>query len=140
MKLRDIIVADVILEAGSGKVNILGAGVTTITPSELPARQQDLAALFRLEIEKADYNRAAQMLTVRLLEPDGSTLGSVKVGIEPADIAEGRTTMPEENQVMNFTWRLSGVPLPRAGVYRFVVELDERKLGSQAFLVAEPAG
>jgi hypothetical protein len=67
--VENIIVADYVAESG-GKVNIIGAGITRLTPPMLPTALPTIAVLVRMRVDAADPE-SDHFIEISLRDPPG---------------------------------------------------------------------
>jgi hypothetical protein len=124
MKFDFVIVADAATEAG-GKLNILGAGITRLTPPRVPWREPALTFVVRALVEPDDLGQDHR-ITVSVVEPGGSFLvPPMKTEIPAAELLKtAERAADEEARGVQLIATLAGPVFRQAGVYEVVVEID----------------
>lgn len=131
MKIPMAFLADEANFSQDGKLNALGM-FDRISASELPVVHPRMVFCFRVHAEAADAGRVLPV-QVLLVDDDGAVLFEANGEITPPPVPPG------EFSTANQVFTLVGVQLPRAGLYRFVVNIDGLPPHETPFIVSTTA-
>jgi hypothetical protein len=128
MRLDTLILADSANEAG-GKLNILGAGITRLTPPVLPWSQV-VTLIVRAILEPDDFE-LDHTVRVLLLDPhDSPLLPPFDMTFGPDDLRPIRErTVEGETTTAQLLFVMQGARINEAGTHQFVVEFDGHEVG-----------
>lgn len=108
--------------AVEGKLHVNGAGITRLTPPEVPFFLPLLSLVARWRLDGRE-DAGKHELTLRFQTPDGTDLiPSEPVPIEQRD--PYATALPGEEVFMQLVFNFGAILLPVEGIYRFSVQLD----------------
>jgi hypothetical protein len=131
-----VLLADATNES-AGKLNILGAGISRLTPTDLPSVLPQLALVVRVELDNEDFERPHR-ISVELLDPDGEqVVPPLAVTLAPEQLQPLRDTLLEgEMPAAQLTLAMQGLHFTREGVFEFVVGLDGEEVRRYPVVVA----
>ncbi len=123
-----IILADATNESG-GKLNILGAGISRITPAALPSVLPQIAVVVRASLAEGDYDRTHQ-LSIEMVGPNGAqVVPPLESTVLPEMLRPMRDSLLNgEQEAVNMTFLMQGLTFSEEGIYQFVVRLDDQEL------------
>jgi hypothetical protein len=136
-----VLLADATNESG-GKLNILGAGISRMTPTSLPSVLPQLALVVRVELDDEDFGRS-HGISVELLNPDGDqVVPPFTVTVTPEQLEPLRGSLLEgEMPAAQLTLAMQGLQFAREGVYEFVVGINGEEVRRYPVVLAvTPAG
>jgi hypothetical protein len=125
MMIETVLLADA-AAAAEKKLNVLGAGVTRLTPRVLPWAQPSLAIVIRARVEPEDLG-VDHVLTVDFRGPDErSLLPAVMVApVDQAALAETTAhSLPGELSALHVILGVQGLRVTNEGLHAIVVFLD----------------
>jgi hypothetical protein len=122
--VENIVIADYVAEA-SGKVHILGAGITRLTPPTLPVVLPTIAVFVRMRIDAADAERD-HVIDISLREPGGKVMGTPSTYSVPGTDLAGIMERSEEDEIaaVQVIAMQIGPVFSTAGTYSIVVTVD----------------
>jgi hypothetical protein len=118
-----------------GKLYVHGGGITRLTPPVFPFMVPMLAVVVRLEAELSDYEGTHE-IGLTLLDPTGESV------LPPVAVTSHLGPTPEfvdgEEQYIQLTLSLGGIPIPQPGLYRLELAIDGEVLRVLNLPVVEP--
>lgn len=125
-------------EANSGLLYVAGGGWDTVTatapiegaPPEVFVVLNG-ALVIRILFHTTETNRD-HTFTVTIIDEDGGELGKIEGGFP---LAKAPGYPPSWDQPVNIPVPLNGIALPRAGLYRFSLQVDGQHAGERPFRV-----
>jgi hypothetical protein len=128
-------------EANGGLLYISGAGWDTVTvgaplPPGAPVPEGTFTLLqgtlvIRLNFHQTETGRD-HTFRIAIMDEDGGEIGAAEGGFR-VDLAPG---LPGAwQQPVNLPVPVSGVPIPRPGIYSISVQVDEQHMGDRPFRV-----
>jgi hypothetical protein len=140
MRLDTIIVADAAAQAG-GKLSILGAWTTRLSPAQFP-HAEPITVVTRAFLDPEDFG-APHHIEVVWEGPDGVQVGlPARFDLEPAFLENARVQAVEgETLGVIVTSTAMNAQFPRPGLYQVVVRFDGAEVGRYRLPVvgAQPA-
>jgi len=120
----------------NGLVYILGAGIDTLWREEFPAPFGG-AMVLRVLLTRLESERQHKV-EVHCSDEDG-----VAVLQQPVVLSLPARTIPSEHPhgwdlAANIVINLSGVPIPKAGFYRFEILIDDQQVRTLPFRALQP--
>lgn len=141
MRFDTLIVAKAAV--GADELNVLGMGVTRITPVSLPWREFQLALVLRFFVDEEDLSLQVEerSIVIDVLNPNGDVLpGGVTFPVSTAVLRVGyANTVPGEARLLNFVAHMAHVTFPEPGLYYFVARLDNVEVGRYPLVLLELA-
>lgn len=133
-----MIVADFAEDSG-GKVHIVGAGITRLTPPSLPARLPVLSVFIRLVVGADDHGRDHD-IAIRFEDPDGEPIGSLSNYPVAADALERILASSLEGEIAAVQVISTQIAptFPKAGAYHVIVEVDRAEAARYPLIVVAP--
>ncbi len=127
LRAQHVIICEYVREGPHGKYDILGVFDRTHAQS-LPAQQRQMV-FSALLIAETEDDIGKKRFTFRCLDPDKNPIFELRgmIEIRPAAgtwFASARMTV-----------ELGGMPLPKAGRYRFLLEVEGKHLADHPFTV-----
>lgn len=142
MRFEFALLADATNESG-GKLNILGAGISRLTPASLPSVLPQLALVVRAQLDDDDFERPHR-INVEFLTPDGEqVIPPLDMTVTPQQLQPLRDSLLEgETPAAQFTVVMQGLQFSQEGRYEFVVRLDDDEVARYPVVVVinPPAG
>lgn len=139
MRLDTIIVADAAATAG-GKLSILGAWTTRLTPPTFPWSEpiSIIVRAFIEENERDDDPESPRRVTVSIEGPSGVELGQSEFRVSPGTFDSVRRAAIEgEAHAIVFTSSHYGMEFTGPGLFDVVVRFDGEEAGRYPLAVAE---
>lgn len=135
MRLDFVMLADsAVLDTRTGKLDIIGGGVTHITAPYLPFPTPAVCIVIRFFLEEGDTPRD-RTLSIRLYDPGESERFTIDASIK-ADAVSGRAH-PGEEPTLVVVGRLEGIVFEAHGRYRFELLVDGDRI-AQSYLALVP--
>lgn len=132
-RLKYALLADYV-RAESGVAHVIAAGIDTVYAREVPTGH-NVGLLVAVRFERAECGRPHR-LEIRFSDEDGN------------DLVQATTVVvPEWEETIPLHWGRGllsalnlGIPLPRYGLYQFVIMVDDGQLGEVPLRVVLPLG
>jgi Family of unknown function (DUF6941) len=136
VRFEFVLLADATNESG-GKLNILGAGISRLTPAALPSMLPQLALVVRAQLDDEDFERPHR-INVEFLAPNGEqVMPPLEMTVAPEQLRPVRDALLEgETSAAQFTLGMQGLQFTEEGPYEFVVRLDDEEVARYPIVVA----
>jgi hypothetical protein len=136
LRLDTIIVADAAAQAG-GKLSILGAWTSRLTPTTFPWTEPSLSVVVRASLEDEDYERDHDV-SIGVEGPDGQAGMPSQFHLDRSDLQAMRAALvPNEQHAVVLASTFMGATFKSAGLYHVVVRFDGKEVGRYPLPVIE---
>jgi hypothetical protein len=144
----DAFLADSVVVA-EGKIYAQGAGWNVINASRVPTRHDRIGVAFVVRVPYTATNQD-HTFELRLEDADGRRLtfgddpegqGRIEALGSQFNVGRPPTLKPGDEQVVPFAVNINGLPLEKAGNYRFVISIDGddvKELPFRVSLIQQP--